>query len=72
MPATSSPSAGRPDTVAAMPGRFSISVPERRGPSDPWFRIGTLDVTTTVFVVILVRGQHVHLGARGSPAPRVL
>ena len=53
MPATSSPSAGRPDTVAAMPGRFSISVPDRRGPSDPWFSIGTLDVTTTVFVVIL-------------------
>jgi len=34
-----------------MAGRFSISVPGRRGPSDPWFRIGTLDVTTTVLVV---------------------
>jgi len=35
-----------------MAGRFSFSVPERRGTSDPWFRIGTLDVTTTMLVVI--------------------
>jgi hypothetical protein len=36
-----------------MAGRFSISVPGRRGPNDPWFRIGTLDVTTTVFVILM-------------------
>ena len=36
-----------------MTGRFSISVPGRRGPNDPWFRIGTLDVTTTVLVILL-------------------
>ena len=35
-----------------MAGRFSFSVPERRGTSDPWFRIGTLDITTTMLVVI--------------------
>jgi hypothetical protein len=35
-----------------MAGRFSISVPGRRGPNDPWFRIGTVDVTTTVFVIL--------------------
>ncbi|MDF2731704.1 MAG: hypothetical protein K0S92_329 [Desertimonas sp.] len=35
-----------------MAGRFSISVPGQRGPNDPWFRIGTLDVTTTVFVIL--------------------
>ena len=35
-----------------MTGRFSISVPGRRGPNDPWFRIGTLDVTTTVLVIL--------------------
>jgi membrane associated rhomboid family serine protease len=35
-----------------MAGRFSFSMPERRDASDPWFRIGTLDVTTTVLVVI--------------------
>jgi membrane associated rhomboid family serine protease len=35
-----------------MAGRFSFSVPERRDASDPWFRIGTLDVTTTILVVI--------------------
>ena len=31
-----------------MAGRFSFSVPERRNAGDPWFRIGTLDVGTTV------------------------
>ena len=35
-----------------MAGRFSISVPGSRGPNDPWFRIGTLDVTTTVLVIL--------------------
>ena len=35
-----------------MTGRFSISVPGSRGPNDPWFRIGTVDVTTTVFVIL--------------------
>ncbi len=35
-----------------MTGRFAISVPGSRGPNDPWFRIGTLDVTTTVFVIL--------------------
>lgn len=33
-----------------MAGRFSFSVPERRHPSDPWFRLGQVDVTTTVLV----------------------
>jgi membrane associated rhomboid family serine protease len=36
-----------------MAGRFSFSVPERRNVGDPWFRIGALEVTTTVLVVIL-------------------
>jgi membrane associated rhomboid family serine protease len=35
-----------------MAGRFSFSMPERRDASDPWFRIGTLDITTTMLVVI--------------------
>lgn len=35
-----------------MPGRYQFSLPER--PSrDGWFRIGTLDVTTTAFMVLL-------------------
>lgn len=34
-------------------GRFSFSVPERRNASDPWFRIGTLDVSTTILVILL-------------------
>jgi membrane associated rhomboid family serine protease len=36
-----------------MTSRFRFSAPDSRGPSDPWFRIGTLEVTTTVFVVLL-------------------
>lgn len=36
-----------------MPGRFSISFPGRRDHDDPWFRIGTLDVTTAVLVPLL-------------------
>ncbi|MGI9029104.1 MAG: DUF6576 domain-containing protein [Ilumatobacteraceae bacterium] len=39
-----------------MAGRFSFSVPERRNASDPWFRIGTLDVTTTILVILLSVG----------------
>ena len=35
-----------------MAGRFSFSVPGRRNAGDPWFRIGTLDVSTTVLVVL--------------------
>lgn len=36
-----------------MAGRFSFSVPERRNAGDPWFRIGNLDVGTTVLVILL-------------------
>ena len=36
-----------------MAGRFSFSVPGRRNAGDPWFRIGTIDVTTTVLVGLL-------------------
>ncbi len=35
-----------------MPGRYQFSMPERRA-RDGWFRIGTLDVTTTALLVIL-------------------
>jgi membrane associated rhomboid family serine protease len=33
--------------------RFPIYVPKRRAEDDPWFRVGTVDVTTTVFVIAL-------------------
>lgn len=36
-----------------MSGRFSVSFPGRRGSDDPWFRIGSLDVTTSVLVPLL-------------------
>ncbi|MCU1503978.1 MAG: hypothetical protein JWM12_3332, partial [Ilumatobacteraceae bacterium] len=35
-----------------MPGRYQFSLPERRQ-RDGWFRIGTFDVTTTAFMVLL-------------------
>ncbi len=34
-----------------MPGRYQFSLPERRS-RDGWFRIGSLDVTTTAFMVL--------------------
>ncbi len=57
-----------------MAGRFSFSVPGRRNASDPWFRIGTLDVKTTMLVVLAVRRQRCSSGrstrrARGQPRP---
>lgn len=36
-----------------MAGRFSFPMPERRHGGDPWFRIGQLDVSTTVLVTLL-------------------
>ncbi|MFZ9629515.1 MAG: rhomboid family intramembrane serine protease [Ilumatobacteraceae bacterium] len=36
-----------------MAGRFSLSFPGRRDHDDPWFRIGSLDVTTAVLVPAL-------------------
>jgi hypothetical protein len=33
--------------------RYAFSAPGSGGPKDPWFRIGRLEVTTTVFVVLL-------------------
>ncbi len=36
-----------------MPGRYRFSMPKSRGHSDPWFRIGSLEVTTTIFVTFL-------------------
>lgn len=34
-----------------MANRFQISVPKRRADNDPWFRIGTLDISTTVLII---------------------
>ncbi|MFV0309371.1 MAG: DUF6576 domain-containing protein [Desertimonas sp.] len=36
-----------------MAGRFSFSAPGGRGVDRPWFRVGTVDVTTTVLVTAL-------------------
>ena len=56
-----------------MTSRFSFSMPGRRGPTDPWFRIGTLDVTTTVLVVILgVAAMILWAVSQGSIRPLIL
>ena len=36
-----------------MAGRYRFSFPQRRQQDDPWFRLGNLDVTTTVLVALL-------------------
>ncbi len=36
-----------------MAGRFSLPMPERRHGGQPWFRLGQIDVTTTVLVTLL-------------------
>jgi hypothetical protein len=36
-----------------MAARFNFSAPGRRGPGDPWFRIGAFDVTTTILVLAI-------------------
>ena len=36
-----------------MPGRYRFSMPSSRDHSDPWFRVGVVDVTTTVLVAAL-------------------
>ncbi|MEY2417020.1 MAG: hypothetical protein QOH53_2354, partial [Ilumatobacteraceae bacterium] len=36
-----------------MAGRFAYSKPSRRGPNDPWFRIGNLDIGSAAFLGLL-------------------
>jgi membrane associated rhomboid family serine protease len=36
-----------------MAGRFAFQMPERRHESQPWFRLGQLEVTTTVLVTLM-------------------
>lgn len=36
-----------------MAGRFSYSRPERRGATDPWFRIGEVDIGSAAFLALL-------------------
>lgn len=36
-----------------MPGRYRFSMPSSRDHSDPWFRLGSIDVTTTVLIAAL-------------------
>lgn len=43
----------RGDKVRGVSGRYSLSFPGRRGHDDPWFRIGTLDVNTSLLVALM-------------------
>src|SRR5690349_2980259 len=36
-----------------MPGRYRFSMPSNRDRTDPWFRIGPVDVTTTIIIAFL-------------------
>ena len=36
-----------------MAGRFAYSKPSRRGPNDPWFRIGTLDIGSAALLALM-------------------
>src|SRR5262245_33441806 len=44
------PAGGR---VPGVSGRFSLSFPGRRGQDDPWFRIGAVDVNTSLLVALM-------------------
>ena len=35
-----------------MAGRFAYSKPNRRGPNDPWFRVGTLDIGSAALLAL--------------------
>lgn len=52
-PADDAAIGGYSDMVVRMPGRYRFSFPSRRGHTDPWFRVGSLDVSTTVLVTAL-------------------
>lgn len=51
-----------------MPGRYQFSLPERPQ-RDGWFRIGTLDVTTTALLVLLGVGSMVLYAIGGADGP---
>lgn len=36
-----------------MAGRFAYSKPNRRGPNDPWFRVGTVDIGSAALLALL-------------------
>jgi membrane associated rhomboid family serine protease len=36
-----------------MPGRYRFSMPSNRDRSDPWFRLGSIDITSTIIVSFL-------------------
>jgi membrane associated rhomboid family serine protease len=38
--------------VWAVAGRFAYSKPNRRGPNDPWFRVGTLDIGSAALLAL--------------------
>ena len=39
--------------VWSVAGRFAYSKPSRRGPNDPWFRIGTLDIGSAALLSLM-------------------
>lgn len=52
-----------------MAGRFSYSRPERRGLTDPWFRIGEVDIGSAAFLAILCAISMVVYGIEPADKP---
>ncbi|MGZ4702717.1 MAG: hypothetical protein ACXV98_16015, partial [Ilumatobacteraceae bacterium] len=36
-----------------MAGRFAYSKPNRRGPNDPWFRVGALEIGSAALLALM-------------------
>lgn len=54
-----------------MAGRFSYSRPERRGMTDPWFRIGEVDIGSAALLSVLAAISMIFYGI-GDPGQRFL
>lgn len=54
-----------------MAGRFSFQMPEGRSSGQPWFRMGQLEVTTTVFTTLLVAASMVLWSISPAAAARL-
>lgn len=52
-----------------MAGRFSYSRPERRGATDPWFRIGEVDIGSAAFLALLCAASIVVYGLEPVDKP---
>lgn len=57
------------DTLGPMAGRFSSSRPGRRGTTDPWFRIGDVDIGSAALLALLCAASIVLYGLEPVDKP---